>query len=370
MKFSCEKSLFEQTINTVIRAVPAKSSVPAMEGILLEAEGETVTATAYNGQTAIRTRIDVDVEREGRIVLGAKLLSEIVRKMPDGTVTLDSAEDGATKLNCGNARYNVSSLSADDFPELPEVETENALEIRESALGSMIAQTVFAVSANEARPVQTGELFEAANGKLNVVACDGFRLAARKEPMERGADMEFVVPGAALSEVERLCGATDDTVRIAVGNRHVLFTIGGAELISRRLDGAFLDWKKAVPRDNPINVKVDAKALMQSIERVGVVINEKMKSPIRCAVGMNEITLSARTGIGAATDRCKVDGDGGDLEIGFNHRYLSDALRYAPENALNVSFKSSTTPAVITAAAGDNGGKFLYMVLPVRLKAE
>ena len=169
------------------------------------------------------------------------------------------------------------------------------------------------------------------------------------------------------NNLERMCGA-GGMVRIAVADRHVMFYIGSTELISRRLEGQFLNYKGAIPQNNPITVTADAKELMQSLDRVSVVINEKIKSPVRCNVGSGEMRFSAKTAIGAATDKCKIGGDGKDLEIGFNHRYLYDTLRFAAEQKVNISLNTNVTPAVITPT--DGSGKFLYMVLPVRLKTK
>lgn len=367
MKFHIERSVMEDAINTVIRSVAAKSSNPAMEGILLEAGGDTLTVTGFNGQMAIRTRCEAQVEREGGAVLNAKLFGEMIRRMPEDTVTVDCGDQLSADLSCGDAHYNVSAMSAADYPELPDVGDSETVDIREIVLKSMIAETNYAVSTNEARPVHTGELFDIVGGKLNVVACDGFRLAVRTEPVE-AQDLEFVVPGLALNEVERLCRDEDDMVKIAVGGRHIQFFIGSAELISRRLDGEFIDYKNAIPKNNDTIVQVNTKTMMQSIDRVSVVVNEKMKSPMRCKIGAGRIEMSARTATGAAKDVCKVEGDGKDMEIGFNNRFLYDAMRYAPEPVVNMAFRSGVAPAVITGAGGD--GRFTYMVLPVRLKNE
>ena len=367
MKLHIEKSLLMDAINTVIRAVPAKSSVPALEGLLLDAQCETLTVSAYNMQLGIRTRYSAEISEEGRIVANAKLFSDIIRKMPDDTVTIECGGDLSMSLKCGSVKYNIMALPADEYPELPELGESNSMEIPEATLKSMISDTIFAVSTNETRPVQTGELFEIKDGKLNIVACDGFRLAVRTETVEC-ADAEFVVPGATLNEVERLCAESKSTVKISVGDRNVMFYIGETELISRRLEGSFLEWRNVIPKNNPVTVKVNAKYMMQSIDRVSVVVNEKLKSPMKCKIGMGEIVFSTKTAIGAANDKCKVDGDGKDLVIGFNNRYLGDALRYCPEAEVNMSFKDTVSPALITAVDGND--RFKYMVLPVRLKTD
>lgn len=365
MKFYMEKSVLQEAVNTVIRAVPGKSTIPAMEGVLMEAQGDCLTFTGYNMLVGIRTRVEADIDREGRMVINAKLFSELIRKLPDDTVSLDCGSGVSTFICCGDTSYTIEALSADDFPSLPEVGETQGFVIEEATLKSMIDDTVYAVSTNEARPAQTGALFELGGGKLHVVACDGFRLAVRTEDAE-GDAIEFIVPGNALNEVERLCDTTGDGVKVSVGGRHIIFTIGETELICRRLEGEFLNWRGVLPKDQPIAVKVNATELIQCLDRVGVVVNEKLKSPVRCKVGKGGITLSARTNLGAASDLCKIEGDGGGLDIGFNNRYLSEALRHTGESELIMRMKDAISPVVITAA--EDSGRFVCMVLPVRFK--
>ena len=369
MKFSCEKLLLQNAVNTASRAVAAKSSIPALEGLLFVCSGERLTVSGYNMQTGIRTRFPADVAEEGELVLNARLIGEILRRLPDDAVTVTSDEKFLVHLSCGDADYDISGLSAADFPELPEVEEKYAVMLPEKTLKAMIQQTSFAVSTNEARPVHMGSLFEVADAGLTVVSVDGFRLALRREPLEKieGGAFSFVAPGSALNEVERICEDIDELLTITLGQRHILFEVGETELICRRLEGEFLDYKNAIPRRNPIAVLADTKTMLQSLERVSVVISEKLKSPVRCVFDQDRVVLSARTANGDAKDVCRIAGDGQGLEIGFNNRYLMDALRYAPADTVKIELNTGISPAVIVPVEGEEN--FLYMVLPVRLKS-
>ncbi len=370
MKFSCEKVVLQNAINTASRAVASKSSIPALEGLLLVCANGTLTVTAFNMNLSIRTSFACDVEEEGQLVLNARLLGDIVRRMPEDTVAFRSDEKLAVKMNCGDADYDITGLPAADFPELPEVEEKNTVSIPEKTLKSMIQQTIFAVSTNEARPVHMGSLFEVGAEELTVVSVDGFRLAMRREKLEKAGDgvFSFVAPGTALSEVEKVCEDVEEPVRITLGDRHILFEVGETELICRRLEGEFLDYKNAIPRKNPIRLLVDTKMMMASLERVSVVISEKLKSPVRCLFSQDKVTFSARTASGEAKDVCKLQGNGKELEIGFNNRYLTEALRYAPADTVRLELNSGISPAIIVPVE-DGNDSFLYMVLPVRLKA-
>lgn len=369
MKFSCEKLLLQNAVNTASRAVAAKSSIPALEGLLLTCAGEKLTVSGYNMQTGIRTHFPVEAAEDGELVVNARLIGEILRRLPDDVVTFTADDKFLIHLSCGNADFDIMGLSAADFPELPEVEEKYAVQIAEKTLKSMIQQTSFAVSTNEARPVHMGSLFEVCADGLTVVSVDGFRLALRKEPLEKieGGAFSFVAPGTALNEVERICEEIDESVTITLGQRHILFEVGETELICRRLEGEFLDYKNAIPRRNPINLVLDTKTMLQSLERVSVVISEKLKSPVRCLFEDNKVTMSAKTASGDAKDVCHIAGDGQGLEIGFNNRYLMDALRYAPADTVKMELNTGISPAIIVPVDGEEN--FLYMVLPVRLKA-
>ena len=369
MKFSCEKALLQNAIGVASRAVSQKSSIPALEGLLLHA-GQTVTVSGYNMQTGIRTTLSADVTEPGELVLNARLFGDIIRRMPDDVITFSSNEKMTVHLHCGDADFNIMGLSAADYPELPEVEDEYSLSIQQRTLRDMIGQTLFAVSTNESRPIHTGSLFEVGESGLTVVSVDGFRMAVRREPLEKvnGGYFSFVSPGSALGEVEKICGDTDDLAAVTLGKRHILFEVGDTQLICRRLEGEFLDYKSAVPRKNPICVEAETRDLIQSIDRVSVVISEKLKSPVRCLFEKDRVTLSARTANGEAKDVCRLDGDGGELEIGFNNRYLMEALRYAPADRVKIELNTGVSPAVIVPTEGEEN--FLYMVLPVRLKAQ
>ena len=369
LKFSCEKALLQAAVSTAGRAVAAKSSIPALEGLLLEGSRE-LTLSGYNTQTGIRTSFEAQIREEGRIVLNARLFGDIIRRMPDDIIVFSADEKYMVHLSCGDASFDILGLSADDYPELPEMDDEYSVTLPQKTLKAMIGQTAFAVSTNESRPVHTGSLFEIDDTGLTMVSVDGFRLALRHELLEKidGGAFRFVAPGSALKEVENICGDTEEMITVTRGKRHLLFSAGQTQLICRRLEGEFLDYKNAIPRNNPICVEVANSALLQSLDRISVVISEKLKSPVRCVFEEDRVLLSARTGNGEAKDICLTKGDGNGLEIGFNNRYLMEALRYAPADSVRLELNTNISPCVITPVDGSDN--FLYMVLPVRLKAQ
>ena len=303
------------------------------------------------------------------MVLSARLFGEIIRKLPDDVVVF-SADGYMVHISCGMSHFNILATDPEDFPELPSVEDKNGFTIKQSALGSMIRQTLFAVSDNESRPIHTGSLFEVDSTGVTVVSVDGYRLALRHESIDESGGLpsySFVVPGAALNEVEKICSDVDDPATVTQGERHVLFRIGDTMLVSRRLEGEFLTYRNAIPRNNTIQVVGETRKLLASIDRVSLIISDKLKSPLRCIFGDNVLSITTKTGIGDAADQCPIEGDGGGLEIGFNNRYLMDALKAAPAEKVRLELTSGVAPCVILPAEGEEN--FLYMVLPVRLKA-
>lgn len=368
MKFSCEKALLQAAISTTSRAVSPKSSIPALEGILLEA-GSDLRLTGYNLETGIRTIVPADIREEGTLVLGARLFGEIVRKLPDDIVTFQS-ENYMVNIKCGMSEFNILGTDPEEFPELPTVEYQNSLILPQSRLKAMISQTLFAVSDNESRPIHTGSLFEVDSNGLTIVSVDGYRLALRHEAIDKkeGAEtFSFVVPGAALSEVGKICSDVDEPASVTQGARHVMFKVGDTMLVSRRLEGEFLAYRQAIPRNNTIHVEGETRALLSSIDRVSLIISDKLKSPLRCVFDSNLLKISTKTAIGDAYDECPLSGDGGGLEIGFNNKYLMDALKAAPADKVRLELTTGVSPCVILPTEGEEN--FLYMVLPVRLKA-
>lgn len=368
MKFSCEKALLQAAISTTSRAVAPKSSIPALEGILLEADSE-LRLTGYNLETGIRTTVPADIQSGGTLVLGARLFGEIIRKLPDDMVTF-SAENYMVNIKCGMSEFNILGTDPEEFPELPTVEYQNSFLIEQQKLKAMIGQTLFAVSDNESRPIHTGSLFEIEGDSFTVVSVDGYRLALRHETItqrEGAESFSFVVPGAALSEVEKICADSEETASVTQGARHIMFKIGETMLVSRRLEGEFLAYRQAIPRNNTIHVQGDTKALLASIDRVSLIISDKLKSPLRCVFDNQILKISTKTAIGDAADQCPLEGDGGGLEIGFNNKYLMDALKAAPADQVRLELSSGVSPCVILPTGEEEN--FLYMVLPVRLKA-
>ena len=367
MRFTCEKSMLVTGLNIAGRAVAQKSSLSVIEGILCKA-GLGLTLTGYNMETAITYEIEAEVSDPGQCILPAKLFGDIIRRLPEGPVTVVVDESYKVSIRAGYASFTISAESADDYPELPDVNDGRAVYIPQNKLKELIGGTIFAVSENQGRPIHTGVKFEVTNDAITAVAVDGFRLARRTWHPEDGTgrEMNFVVPAAGLKEVEKIVTDTEDNAAFTLGTKHILFQVGSATLVCRLLEGEFLDWRRVVPTNCPVKLVANVGDLASSVERVGLIVSEKYKSPVRCVFSHNELLMRTNTTIGAAEDRCSIAGDGKELEIGFNVRYLADALKAIPSEEVTLELTNGLSPIVLTPV--DEKHDFAYMVLPVRIK--
>lgn len=367
MRFTCEKSTLSAGLGIAARTVAAKSTLSVIEGILCRAGAVGISLTGYNMETAITHCIDADVQEEGECILPARLFGDIVRRLPEGIVTVVVDEKYNISVRGGYAAFSICAENADDYPNLPDVNEGKAIHIPQSAMRELIGGTIFAVAETQGRPIHTGVKFEIEDDSVSAIAVDGFRLARRtfhpSEPI--GRKMEFVVPASGLKEVEKLL-SDEGNVAFTLGNKHILFQMGATTLVCRLLEGSFLEWRKVVPTDCPIRLTAHVSDLAGSVERVGLIVSEKYKSPVRCRFEKNELHMKTGTTIGSAEDRCPFAGDGKDLEIGFNVRYLADALRVIPTEEVMVELTNSVSPLVFTPV--DDKYDFAYMILPVRIK--
>ena len=373
MKFSCEKAIFQTAVTTAGRVAAPKSTIQALEGVLLEAGADGfLRVSGYNLETGIIATVEAEVREPGAIVLSARLLGEILRKLPDDMVSVTSGSSDSVNITCGPTKFeDIKGSSDEDFPELPIVSEGGSLTLAQGNLRAMIGQTVFAVSDNESRPIHTGALFETDGKELTMVAVDGYRLALRREKLmnrQAPAELSFVVPGAALREVEKICADSDEAAAITAGDRHVMFRLGDTMLVARRLEGEFLNYRQTIPRNNAVVLEAETADLQRSIDRASLIINEKLKSPLRCRFEDGSLAITSKTAIGSAFDRCPITGDGKGLEIGFNNRFLMEAAKAAPASRVRLELNSPTAPCLILPLEGEEDN-FLYMVLPVRLRA-
>lgn len=368
MNIRCNSKELSEAVINVQRAVSDKSTLAALEGILLKAEYNNLYLCGYNLELGISTNLTTQVAETGEIILNARLLSDILRKIPGEIVEISTDNKNLTTIKSDNSNFSIVGIAAEEYPNLPEIIDDIGLNIDGNILKEMIKQTIFAVSDNDTNPIHTGILFEIYDDEIKLVAVDGYRLALRKEKVNLKENItekiSFVVPGKTLNEILKLINE-NDKVNILIDKKHIIFNINGYKVISRLLEGKFLDYNAAIPNGSSTVVRVNTRDFINSVERVSLIIADRLKSPLRCIFKENEIKLSCTTAIGKASDEIIAPCRGEELEIGFNNRYLLDALKNSGTDEVRVELINALSPMKVMPKDGDN---FVFLVLPVRLK--
>ncbi len=368
MKFSCNTSVLADACNIVQRGVPQKSTIPATEGIFMQAKNSALTLTGYDLEVGITTVIDCTIETEGSVVLNARLLCDILRRLPSAQVTISVDTHNLCKITSGESEFSLVGIPANDYPELPTVSSGMPFSIKQGLLRDMVKQTIFAVAVQDIKPVHKGIKFEVENGNLRLISCDGFRLAIRNEAIEYdGEDMTFVVPAKTLSEVCKLLDDDENTVSFSIGKKFILFEVGSFRIISRLLEGEFFNYKNAIPAESSTKARVNVKLIVDSVDRTSLLITSKIKSPIRAIFDENNIRISSATALGAANDKIPASIEGKRVEIGFNNSYLTDCLKTVDVDEVSIELSSPVSPIIIKPVEGDN---FIFLIIPMRLKNE
>ena len=340
MKITCSKSDLVAAVSNVSRAVSSKSSIPALEGVLVKAYGEKLNISGYNLEIGITTDIDASIIKEGEIVIGAKLFLDIVRRLPEEVVTIETDDRMVTYITCGQADYKIMGMSSVEYPDLPSFEQTDSITLNSKVLRDMIRQTVYAVSDNMAKPI---------------------------ESVDSQSENSFVVPGKTQLEILKLLTEDDEPVDIIIGQRHITFKVKSYRVISRLIEGSFIDYKATVSKEEKTVLVISTRKLIESVERMSLLNNERMQSPVRCKFLDNEIRLSCASAVGSAKDVIDIDIAGESLEIGFNNKYMLDALKNTETDEVKLVLNGPVSPIIIKPVSGDS---FLSIVVPMRLANE
>ncbi|MBQ5347453.1 MAG: DNA polymerase III subunit beta [Ruminococcus sp.] len=364
MKINVLRTDLANAVSVVSRAVSSKAAIPALEGILIKAYGSKLNISGYDLEIGINTNIDATISQQGEIVVSAKLFSEIVRKLPEEVVCIETDDRMITYITSGHAEYQIVGMNSAEYPDLPAFEETEGFEINAEILKEMIRQTVYAVSDNDSKPIYTGSLFELDNKVFKIIAIDGYRMAIRQENIESDINTSFVVPGKTQQEVLKIIGAEDENVYISVGTRNIMFKIGEYSIISRLIEGTFLDYNSTIPKSSKTVVTANTRLLINAVDRMALLNGDKLQSPVRCIFVSNEIHLSCTSTIGKANDVIQAPVNGDEVEIGFNNRYLLEALRNIDADEVNIHLNGGLSPMIIKPVQGDS---FISLVVPMRL---
>lgn len=365
MNIICNKHALIDAVGNVGHAVSAKSTLPALEGILIKSADNSLFLAGYDLDMGITTTIEATVREPGAVVLNARLFGDIVRRLPDENVYISTDEKLGATIRSGKSEFTIMGISADEYPEIPSVSDGAGFTLPQNMLKSMIRQTIYAVAQTDSRPVHTGIQFELENNVLKLVAVDGSRLAIRSEKIKTDEKLKFVVPGKTMGEVLKLLSDEETPLSLAVGKRHIVMEINGYAVISRLLDGEFLPYNKAIPQQITSTVLVRTREFIDAVERASLVINDRIKSPLVSEFRDNQIILSCITPLGSACDIISAEVEGNAEEMGFNSRFLLDALKNTDTDEVKIELSGPLSPMKIMPVTGDS---FLFLVLPVRLK--
>ena len=370
MKIVCEKEKIIKAINSVTKAVASKTTMPILEGILIQTNENEVKLTTYDLEIGIEYIIEAEVKEQGATVVNAIMFSEIIRKLPDTDINISLNDQNLLVIECEGSLYKLATMNAEEFPELPQITVENSINIEQNTLKDMIRKTIFAVSTEENRPIFTGCLFEIKNNKLNVVAVDGFRLAWKSKFLQTNSnDFTAVIPGRTLNEVNKIITDSFDNIKIGVAKNQALFEMENCKLVTRLLDGEFLNYSSVIPENWETRIRVNKNNLQNCFERVSLIsassIEKEKKYPVKVSVEIGKVTISCTNQTGDAKEEMYLSTEGKNLDAGFNPKYFLDALRAIDDEEIFVDFGTSISPCIIRPT---DDGDYIYMILPIRLK--
>jgi DNA polymerase-3 subunit beta len=370
MKFICEKEKILKGINSVINGVASKTTMPVLEGILIQTNDNELKLTSYDLEIGIEYILEADVEEQGTTVVNAIMFSEIIRKLPNKNIKIAINENNLLEIECEGSLYKLATMNPDEFPELPKINVDNSIEIEQTVLKNMIRKTIFAVSTEENRPIFTGCLFEVQDNKLNVVAVDGYRLAIKSSEInERGNDFSSVIPGKTLNEVNKIISDSFDTVKIGISKNQALFEMENCKIVTRLLDGEFLKYSNTIPSTWETRIKVNKNNILECFERIILIsassIEKEKKYPVKVNVEVGKVTISCANQTGDAKEEIYVETEGKELEIGFNPRFFLDALKAIDDEEVYIEFGTNRSPCIIKPV---EDGDYIYMILPIKMK--
>ena len=367
MKITCSKSNLVKGVSIVSKAVPSKTTMPILECILIDATTNQIKFTTNDMELGIETIVDGTIEEKGLIALDAKIFYEIIRRLPENQVTIKTDDKLTATITCEKAKFTIPGKSGEDFAYLPIIEREESLTISQFTLKEMIRQTIFSIASNETNKLMTGELFEIKDNYLKIVSLDGHRIAIRRMELKKDyADRKVVVPGKTLNEISKiLSGEIDDIVNIYFSKNHILFEFDQTIVISRLIDGEYFRIDQMLSSDYETKIQVNKKELLDCIDRATLLVKESDKKPIILSITDDNIELKIQSQIGSMDEEIDINKEGKDIMIGFNPRFLIDALRVIDDETVDIYLMNPKAPCFIR----DEQQSYIYLILPVNFMA-
>ncbi|MEY8411953.1 DNA polymerase III subunit beta [Lachnospiraceae bacterium 62-26] len=367
MKIICKKSNLAKGVSIVSKAVPSKTTMPILECILIDATNDIIRLTANDMELGIQTDIEGEILDRGMIAIDAKIFSEIVRKLPDNEVTIETDDNLQVLITCEKAKFNLSGKPGEEFSYLPVIEKDESIEISQFTLKEIIRQTIFSIADTESNKLMTGELFEIRNNVLRVISLDGHRISIRKiELKDEVTDRKLIVPGKTLIEISKiLSGEAESMVNISYSNNHIVFEFNNTVVVSRLIEGEYFKVDQMLSSDYDTKVKINKRELLDCIDRATLLVKEGDKKPIIINIGDEVMELRIKSQIGSMNEEIFINKEGKDLLIGFNPKFLIDALRVIEDEEVTLYLMNAKAPCFIK----DNEESYIYLILPVNFNA-
>ncbi len=363
MEFYCSKNDLVNAVNIVSKAVPARTTMTILECILITVSNGTISLTSSDTELGIDTELRGDIKENGVVSIDAKLFSDVVRKLPDSTVHITSDQNQLVNISCDKAKFSIAGKNGNDFPYLDDVEKNDFITISQFTLKEVIRQTIFSIAPNENNKIMTGELFDINGNKLRVISLDGHRISIRNiELRQNYPSLKVIIPGKTLIELSKiLSGEIEKVVNIYFTNTNALFEFDNTVVITRLIEGEYFDVDKMVSNEYATKIFIDKKELIDCIDRATLLVRENDRKPVIIDIMNEELELQIKSPIGSMDETISIDKEGADLKIGFNPRFLLDALRVIDDERISIYFMNSKAPCYIK----DDSGKYNYMILPI-----
>ncbi len=367
MKLVFSKNNLTKSVGIVMKAVPTRTTMSILECILIDASTNVIKFTANDMELGIETIVEGEIIEKGKVAIDAKVFSEIVRKLPDNDITIETDANNVAYITCEKSKFNISGKSGDDFSYLPVIVKEKSISLSQFALKETINQTIFSIAINDNNKMMTGELFEVNEGKLKVVGLDGHRIAIRNVSLEgKSDDIKVVVPGKTLIEISKILSSDAEAmVNVYFTNNHILFEFDDTMVVSRLIDGDYFKINQMLSSDYETKVIINKKEFLDSIDRATLLIREGEKKPIILNIIDGALEVNVTSAIGSLNEDIDIEKEGKDIMIGFNPKFLIDALRVIDDEDINIYLVNPKAPCFIK----DKEEKYIYLILPVNFTA-
>lgn len=363
MEFYCSKNNLVNAVNIVSKAVPSKTTMTILECILINVSNGKIILTSNDTELGIETEIKGEIKDNGIIAIEAKLFSEIVRKLPDNIVHIKSDNNYVLNISCEKNNFSIAGKDGSDFPYLEDVEKKDFITISQFTLKEVIRQTIFSISQSENNKIMTGELLDINGNILRVISLDGHRISIRKIELRQDyASLKVIIPGKTLNELSKiLSGEIEKVVNIYFSKSNAVFEFDNTVVVTRLIEGEYFDVDKMVSNEYSTKINIDKKELISCIDRATLLVRENDRKPVIITINDEEFELEIKSPIGSMDESINIEKEGADLKIGFNPRFLLDALKVIDDNKINIFFMNSKAPCYIK----DDNGKYNYMILPI-----